>query len=128
MLYDFTVRYTSTNIMYEAPKGEATDLHSNCHSLTTQVSFASIGLFCLYIRPLSTLWHSSCHSLTIQMDCLNEYQHCILLLMTCMYPPPQMDCLNDYQHCTWLQKTNECDNKKKLAHKMISEQVLLTCC
>ena len=91
--------------MYEAPKGEATDLHSNCHSLTTQVSFASIGLFCLYIRPLSTLWHSSCHSLTIQMDCLN-----------------------DYQHCTWLQKTNECDNKKKLAHKMISEQVLLTCC
>jgi len=98
MLYDFTVRYTSTNIMYEAPKGEATDLHS------------------------------SCHSLTIQMDCLNEYQHCTLLLMTCMYPPPQMDCLNDYQHCTWLQKTNECDNKKKLAHKMISEQVLLTCC
>jgi hypothetical protein len=34
----------------------------------------------------------------------------------------QMDCLNEYQHCTWLMKTKECDNKQKLAHKMISEQ------
>ena len=49
MLYDFTVRYTSTNIMYEAPKGEATDLHSNCHSLTTQVCLCVCVCVCVCV-------------------------------------------------------------------------------
>lgn len=35
LLYDFTVRYETTAVMYEAPKGERTDLQRTCSKLAT---------------------------------------------------------------------------------------------